>query len=77
MKKVFSLVLIGLFLILPLIAHAQIGFGGKKDEGAKVDVEGLTKRSAKLLDNVRSATIAFAEALVPIQEAVGKKEDAE
>lgn len=77
MKKVFCLVLIGLFLIFPLVAQAQFGFGGKKDSGAKVDVEGLSKKSAKLLANVRSATIAFAEALVPIQEAVGKKEDAE
>lgn len=77
MKKILCLALIGFFLILPLVAHAQFGFGGKKDEGAKVDVEGLSIRSAKLLNNVRSATIAFAEALVPIQEAVGKKEDAE
>ncbi|HOT43133.1 MAG TPA: hypothetical protein PLL96_10350 [Syntrophorhabdaceae bacterium] len=78
MKKVFYLLLIGLFLVLPLIAQAQFGFGGKKGgEEAKVDVEGLSKRSAKLLDNVRSATISFAQALVPIAQAVGHKEMAE
>lgn len=52
-------------------------FGGKKDAGAKVDVNALSSRSASVVSNVQKATISFAEALIYVEVAVGHKAEAE
>lgn len=54
---------------------AQLPFG--KKEGAKVDVEGLSARSIAVMTLVRKANISFAEGVIAIQEASGRKEQAE
>jgi len=60
----------------------QIGFSQfrdllKKKEGPKVDLEGLSSRAEAVKSLVSKATISYAEAVVDIQEASGKKEQAE
>ncbi len=73
--------IVGLAVLLVIFmfssAWAFGPFGGKKDDGKKPDVDGLSKRSAALLKNVQSATISFAEGLVLVQIAVGQKAEAE
>ncbi len=49
----------------------------KKDSGTKVDAAALSNRSAMVMTKVRLATIAFAESIINVQMAVGKKEEAE
>jgi hypothetical protein len=70
---------LAILLIIFMVSSASAfgPFGGKKDEGKKPDVDGLSKRSATLLNNVQSATISFAEDLVLVQIAVGQKAEAE
>jgi len=68
-----------LLIVLMVSSASALGpFGGaKKDDDKKPDVDALTKRSATALNNVRAATISFAEGLVLVQQAVGKKAEAE
>ena len=79
MMKGIRIVGLAILLIIFVVSTvaAQGLFGGKKDDKAKVDVEGLSKRSASLLNNVQSATISFAEGIVLVQIAVGQKAEAE
>lgn len=51
--------------------------GGKKDAGAKVDVDALSGRSASVMSNVSKGTLSFAEALLHVETAVGHKAEAE
>ena len=60
----------------------QIGFSQfrdllKKKEAPKVDLDGLSSRAEVVKSLVQKATVSFAEAVVDIQEASGKKEQAE
>lgn len=68
-------ILLVIFVVLSAMAFDLPGM--KKDNKANVDADGLSKRSASLLNNVQSATISFAEGIVLVQIAVGHKEDAE
>jgi hypothetical protein len=78
MKRIGIVSLAILLVIFMASAATAFGpFGGKKDDGKKVDVDGLSKRSASLLNNVQSATISFAEGIVLVQIAVGQKAEAE
>ncbi|MEI7637454.1 MAG: hypothetical protein WCJ37_09125 [Syntrophus sp. (in: bacteria)] len=79
MMKGIRIVGLAILLIIFVVSTvaAQGLFGGKKDDKAKVDVDGLSKRSASLLNNVQSATISFAEGIVLVQIAVGQKAEAE
>lgn len=74
--RIVGLAILLIIFVVSTVA-AQGLFGGKKDDKAKVDVEGLSKRSASLLNNVQSATISFAEGIVLVQIAVGQKAEAE
>jgi len=73
--------IVGLAILLIIFvvstAAAQGLFGGKKDDKAKVDVEGLSKRSASLVVRVQTATASFADGIIIVLKAVGKKEKAE
>jgi hypothetical protein len=72
---------VGLFFVLgflwPQIGFAQLGDFLKKKGAPKVDVDGLSSRAEAVKNLVQKATISFAEAVVDIQEASGKKEQAE
>ncbi len=70
-SSVCMLVLI--FTVHP--ANALDLFGS--DDSGKVNVDALTASSADVMKKVRKATIAFAEAVINVQNAVGKKESAE
>jgi len=74
--RIYCLVVLAIFFMV-VSAAAFNPFGEKKDEGKKVDVDGLTKRSATLVNNVQTATISFAEGIVLVQEAVGQEAAAE
>ncbi len=74
--RIVGLAILLIIFVVSTVA-AQGFFGGKKDDKAKVDVDGLSKRSASLLNNVQSATISFAEGIVLVQIAVGQKAEAE
>ena len=74
--RIVGLAILLIIFVVSTVA-AQGLFGGKKDDKAKVDVDGLSKRSASLLNNVQSATISFAEGIVLVQIAVGQKAEAE
>ncbi|MDI9571427.1 MAG: hypothetical protein QM278_12070 [Pseudomonadota bacterium] len=78
MKKmrVVGFVVLTVFL-LAASASAFSPFGAKKDEGKKVDVDGLSKRSVVIINNVQAATISFLEGIVLVQEAVGQETAAE
>ncbi len=71
----------GLFFILGFICPqpglAQLGDFLKKRGAPKVDVEGLSSRAEAVKSLVSKATISYAEAVVDVQEASGKKEQAE
>ncbi|HNZ32525.1 MAG TPA: hypothetical protein PKJ25_10545 [Smithellaceae bacterium] len=75
MRIVGLVVLMVFFMVASALAFNP--FGAKKDEGKKVDVDGLSKRSATLVNNVQTATISFAEGIVFVQEAVGQEAAAE
>ncbi|HOV91160.1 MAG TPA: hypothetical protein PKW07_10690 [Syntrophorhabdaceae bacterium] len=67
-----------LVIFVASAAMAQgFGFGKKKEDTAKVDVDGLSKQALSLITKVQLANITFGEGIVSIQEAVGKKEEAE
>ncbi|MFZ4440367.1 MAG: hypothetical protein ACOYOS_18240 [Syntrophales bacterium] len=77
MKRIGTVSLaILLVIFVASSATAQGLFGTKKDDAPKADVDGLSKRSASLLNKVQSATISFAEGVVLVQIAVGQKEEA-
>lgn len=71
----------GLFFVLgfvwPQPGFTQLGDFLRKKEGPKVDVEGLSSRAEVVKSLVQKATISFAEAVVDIHEASGKKEQAQ
>ena len=78
-KRVLVLAVIIIFC-LPGLCLAQLGgLLGKpgKKESTKVNVDGLSASSAAVMALVRKANISFAEAVVAVQEAAGKKEGAE
>lgn len=68
-------ILLVIFMVSSAMAFDLPGM--KKDNKAKVDVDGLSKRSDSLMNKVRLATISFAEGIVLVQIAVGQKEEAE
>lgn len=80
-KKMKKMRIVGLVVLMVFLLAASASafgpFGAKKDEGKKVDVDGLSKRSATLVNNVQTATISFAEGIVFVQEAVGQEAAAE
>ena len=77
MKKKILVLVVVVCLCLPALVWAQLGgLLGKKPE-PKVDVDGLSARSVAIMGLVQKATISFAEGVVAIQEACGKKEEAE
>jgi len=80
MKKRVLVLAVVIIFCLPGLCLAQLGgLLGKpgKKESTKVDVDGLSARSTDVMRLVRKATISFAEAVVAVQEAAGKKESAE
>ncbi|HOT98993.1 MAG TPA: hypothetical protein PKZ83_17870 [bacterium] len=79
MMRRTGIVGLAILLIISMISSVSAfgPFGGKNDDGKKPDVDGLTKRSATLLNNVQSATISFAEGIVLVQMACGQKSEAE
>jgi len=72
---------VGLFCLMgflwPQIGLAQLWDFLKKKGAPKVDVDGLSSRAEAVKTLVSKATISFAEAVVDVQEASGKKEQAE
>ena len=72
---------VGLFFVLgffwPQVGSAQFRDFLKKKEGPKVDVDGLSSRAEAVKKQVEKASISFAEAVMNIQEASGKKEQAQ
>ncbi len=76
-----AVTVVGLFFVLGLL-WPQVGFSQfrdflKKQEGPKVDLDGLSSRAEAVKKLVQKATISYAEAVVDVQEASGKKEQAE
>lgn len=68
--------IVGFLFCLPgCFAHLG-GLVGKKDM-AKVDVEGLSKRSFYVMTLMQEASISYSDAIISIEEANGKKEEAE
>jgi hypothetical protein len=78
-RKIGVVMVASLLIILTVstVAAFDLPFGGKKDAGAKVDVQALSSRSASVMSNVRKATVSFAEALFNVEVAVGHKAEAE
>jgi hypothetical protein len=76
MKRVLMLAVVIVFC-LPGLCLAQLGGLLGKKGNPQVDVEGLSARSAVVMGLVQKANISFAEAVVAVQEAAGKKEAAE
>lgn len=77
-KKLLSVSLLISILLIPAFCLAgMFDVLGKKDDSGKVDVKALSQRSADVVGKTQKASISFAEAVVNVQYAVGKKEDAE